>query len=48
MKKEDDRRKMEEMHQQRVNQMIESAESSARLLHHNHEAYRMEEVEHRS
>ena len=33
MKKEDDRRKMEELHQQRVNQMIKSAEGSAGLLH---------------
>ena len=31
--KEDEKRKMEEMHQQRVNQMIKSAESSAGLLH---------------
>ena len=33
MKKEDERRKMEEMHQERVNQMIRSAEGSAGLLH---------------
>ena len=33
MKKEDEKRKMEEMHQQRVNQMIKSAEGSAGLLH---------------
>ena len=32
MKKEDDRGKMEEMHQQMVNQMIKSAEGSAGLL----------------
>ena len=31
--KEDDKRKMEELHQQRVNQMIKSAEGSAGLLH---------------
>ena len=31
--KEDDNRKMEELHQQRVNQMIKSAEGSAGLLH---------------
>ena len=33
LKKEDKRRKMEEMHQQMVKQMIESAEGSAGLLH---------------
>ena len=33
MKKEDGKRKMEELHQQRVNQMIKSAEGSAGLLH---------------
>ena len=33
MKKEDKKRKMEELHQQRVNQMIKSAEGSAGLLH---------------
>ena len=33
MKKEDEKRKMEELHQQRVNQMIKSAEGSAGLLH---------------
>ena len=32
-KKEDEKRKMEEMHQQRVNQMIKSAEGNAGLLH---------------
>ena len=31
--KEDEKRRMEEMHQQRVNQMIKSAEGSAGLLH---------------
>ena len=33
MKKVGDRRKMEELHQQRVNQMIKSAEGSVGLLH---------------
>ena len=33
IKKEDEKRKMEEMHQQRVSQMIKSAEGSAELLH---------------
>ena len=33
MKKEDEKRKMEEMHQQRVNQMIQSTEGGAGLLH---------------
>ena len=33
MKKEDEKRKMEELHQQRVNKMIKSAEGSAGLLH---------------
>ena len=33
LRKEDEKRKMEEMHQQRVNQMIPSAEGSAKLLH---------------
>ena len=33
MKKEEEKRKMEDMHQQRVNQMIKSAEGSAGLLH---------------
>ena len=33
MKKEDEKRKMEEVHQRRVNQMIKSAEGSAGLLH---------------
>ena len=33
MKKEDEKRKMEEMHQQRVNQMVKSAEGSAGILH---------------
>ena len=32
-KKEDDGRKMEELHQQRVNQVIKSAEGRAGLLH---------------
>ena len=32
-KKEDGRRKMEELHQERVNQMIKSADGSAGLLH---------------
>ena len=32
MKKEDDKRKMEELHQQKVSQMIKSAERSAVLL----------------
>ena len=31
--KKDERRKMEDLHQQRVNQMIKSAEGSAGLLH---------------
>ena len=31
--KEDEKRKMEELHQQRVNQMIKSAEGAAGLLH---------------
>ena len=30
---EDEKRKLEEMHQQSVNQMIKSAEGSAELLH---------------
>ena len=33
MKKEDEKKKMEEVHQQKVTQMIESAERSAGLLH---------------
>ena len=33
MKKEDDKRKMEELHQQKVTQMIKSAQGSAVLLH---------------
>ena len=33
MKKEDEKRKMEELHQQMVNHMIKSAEGSAGLLH---------------
>ena len=33
MKKEDEKRKMEELHQQSVNEMINSAEGSAGLLH---------------
>ena len=33
LKKEDDKGKMEELHQQRVTQMIKSAEGSAGLLH---------------
>ena len=33
LKKEDEKRKMEELHQQRVNQMIKSAEGRAGLLH---------------
>ena len=33
MKKEDGKRKMEELHEQRVNQMIKSAEGSAGPLH---------------
>ena len=33
MKKKDERRKMEELHQPRVNQMIKSAEGSAGFLH---------------
>ena len=33
MKEVDEKRKMEELHQQRVNQMIKSAEGSAGLLH---------------
>ena len=33
MRKEDKKRKMEELHQQMVNQMIKSAEGSAGLLH---------------
>ena len=33
MEKEDEKRKMEELHQQRVNQMIKSAEGSAGLWH---------------
>ena len=32
-KKEDEKRNMEEMHQQRVNQMIQSAEGSTGLQH---------------
>ena len=32
MKKEDEKRNMEELHQQRMNQMIKSAEGSAGLL----------------
>ena len=42
MKKEDEKRKMEELHQQRVNQMIKSAEGSAGLFAQNHEAVNME------
>ena len=33
MKKEDEKRKMEELHQQKVKQMIRSAEGSAGPLH---------------
>ena len=33
MKKKDEKRKMEELHQQRVNHMIKSAEGTAGLLH---------------
>ena len=33
MKKKDDKRKMEELHQQGVNQTIKSSEGSAGLLH---------------
>ena len=33
MKKEDEKRKMEDLHQQKVNRMIKSAEGSAGLLH---------------
>ena len=33
MRKEDEKRKLEEMHQHRVNQMIKSAECIAGLLH---------------
>ena len=33
MKKEDEKRKMEHLHQQKVNRMIKSAEGSAGLLH---------------
>ena len=33
MNKEDDRRKVEELHQQRANHMIKSAEGSAGFLH---------------
>ena len=40
MKKEDEKVKMEEMHQHKVAPMIKSAEGSAGLLHH---AYSMEE-----
>ena len=32
-KKEDDKKKVEEMHQQKVTQMIKSAEGSAGVLH---------------
>ena len=42
MEKEDDRRKMDELHQRRVNQMIKSPEGSAGLFAHNHEAPSME------
>ena len=37
-----DRIKMEELHQQRVNQMIKSAEGRAGLFARNHEAHSME------
>ena len=43
MKKEDEKEKMEEMHQQKVEQMIKSAEGSAGLLHKGHEANTTEE-----
>ena len=33
MKKKDEKRKMEEMHQRKVEKMIESAEGSAGFLH---------------
>ena len=33
MKKKDEKRKMEEMHQQKVSQMIKSAEGGDGLLH---------------
>ena len=33
VKKKDERKKMEELHQQRVSRMIKSAEGSAGLLH---------------
>ena len=33
MKKEDEKRKMEELHQQKVNQVIKRTEGSAGLLH---------------
>ena len=42
VKKEDDKIKMEEMHQQWVNQMIKSVEGSAGLLAQDHEARSME------
>ena len=45
MKKQDEMEKMEELHQRKVEKMIESAEGSAGLLHQNHEA---NDVERRS
>ena len=41
-KKKDEKEKMDEMHHQKVEQMIKSAEGSAGLLHKNHEANTME------
>ena len=42
VKKKDEKKKVEEMHQQKVEQMIKSAEGSAGHLHRNHEANTME------
>ena len=42
MKKKDEKEKMKEMHQQKVAQMINSAEGSAGLFAQNHEANTME------
>ena len=41
-KKEDEKKKMEDMHQQKATQMNKSAEGSAGLFHKNHEAFFME------
>ena len=38
MKRKDEKEKMEEMHQRKVEKMIKSAEGSAGLLHKNHKA----------